>query len=201
MRKTKTVVCARGKRDFKWSLQVSWTIILVAGLLGTPLKASANESSGVPSIAGVVAAVHDGDTFTIGKQKIRVFGIDAPELNQQCGADAVHARGPSPCVPCGHQSRDALSHLIAGKEVTCTKRGQSYDRMVAECRFGELNIGLWMLSHGEAVTYRQFLKKRDRRDYLGAEAAAKGERAGIWSQTFIPPADWRRHKMRLECER
>jgi endonuclease YncB( thermonuclease family) len=37
------------------------------------------------TISGAVARVHDGDTFTLEDgTKIRAFGIDAPELNQQC---------------------------------------------------------------------------------------------------------------------
>ena len=72
------------------------------------------------AITGTVTAVHDGDTFTIdGTTKIRVFGIDAPELRQACRVDAIHAPGPSPCVPCGEDARRALDKLILGK-VTCS---------------------------------------------------------------------------------
>jgi endonuclease YncB( thermonuclease family) len=52
------------------------------------------------SLAGLVTAVHDGDTFTLdGRTKIRVFGTDAPKLHQQRGADAIHTSG--------HSSHDA----------------------------------------------------------------------------------------------
>jgi len=180
---------------------VSVVACLVAALTASAQAASNHSNNKVQVLSGAVTDVHDGDTFTIGKQKIRVFGIDAPELNQKCRADAIYKEGPSPCVPCGHQARGALSKLIAGKELTCTKRGQSYDRVVAECTLGDLNIGLWMLSHGQAVSYRQFLKKHDVHDYLGAEASAKSNGVGLWSVTFIPPEDWRRHRARLECER
>ena len=156
----------------------------------------------VVRIDGVVAKVHDGDTFTlVGGQKIRVFGIDAPELHQQCRADAIHAPGPSPCVPCGEAARQALEELILGKEVRCESRGQSYDRVVGECAVGKVQIGPWMLTHGNAVVYEQFLRKKDKTSYLGAEAGAKRANEGIWALTFVPPSDWRNHKERLECER
>jgi endonuclease YncB( thermonuclease family) len=153
-------------------------------------------------ISGVVTAVHDGDTFTIdGRTKIRVFGIDAPELRQQCRLDAIHRPGPSPCVPCGEHARDALAGLLMGKTVTCVDRGKSYDRAVGECTVGKIEVGLWMLSSGQAFVYRQFLKKGDRSAYNGAEASARRAAEGVWSMTVIPPADWRNHKARLECER
>jgi hypothetical protein len=83
-------------------------------------------------IVGIVTAVHDGDTFSIGKQRIRVFGIDAPELHQMCAARA----DASSCAPCGETARRALSAMILGKEVRCTDRGRSYDRVVGECTVG-----------------------------------------------------------------
>lgn len=153
------------------------------------------------TITGMVTRVHDGDTFSIGERRIRVFGIDAPELNQQCRADAIYDAGPSVCVACGTASRDHLATLILDKEVSCTRRGKSYDRIVAECSVGEIHIGPWMLSHGFATTYKDFLTRRDLHEYGGAEAAAKRAGAGLWSMTFIPPADWRNRKARLECER
>ena len=153
------------------------------------------------SFDGKVVAVHDGDTFTlVGGQKIRVFGIDAPELRQQCRADAIHTPGPSPCVPCGEASRLALEELILNKEVHCEDRGRSYDRLVGECTIGKVQVGPWMLSHGWAVAYESFLKKTDKPAYMGAQSGAKRANEGIWAMTWVPPAQWRK-RARLECER
>jgi endonuclease YncB( thermonuclease family) len=170
------------------------------GLLAVVMVVVATSST-ASALTGKVTAIHDGDTFSIGHTKIRVFGIDAPELHQQCRLDAIYNPGPSPCVPCGEQARDKLAGLVLGKEVICIDRGKSYDRIVGECSVGKIQIGPWMLSSGQAVAYTQFLKKGDRAAYIGAEASAKRAAEGLWSETFIPPADWRNHKMRLECER
>ena len=55
------------------------------------------------AISGKVVSIHDGDTITIlqDKQqiKVRLFGIDAPELKQ----------------PYGKKSKQFLANLIAGK--------------------------------------------------------------------------------------
>lgn len=62
--------------------------------------------------------VIDGDTISIGKQKIRLAGIDAPELHN----------------PYGKQAKWALVELCKGQNVTAKLTGEtSYDRVVAKC--------------------------------------------------------------------
>lgn len=152
-------------------------------------------AAAAPLLTGTVTAVHDGDTFTLSSgQRVRVFGIDAPELRQLCSP------APGQCVPCGQVSRQALSDLILGKPLTCRSRGKSYDREVAECSVDGVAIGPWMLERGQAKAYRQYLRKSDRA-YLAAEKQAKAARAGLWSVEMAVPADWRNRKARLECER
>ena len=62
--------------------------------------------------------VIDGDTIVIGKQKIRLAGIDAPELHN----------------PYGKQAKWALIDLSKGQDITAQLTGElSYDRVVAKC--------------------------------------------------------------------
>ena len=62
--------------------------------------------------------VIDGDTIAIGKQKIRLAGIDAPELNK----------------PYGKQAKYALIELCKGNYINAHLTGEtSYDRVVAKC--------------------------------------------------------------------
>jgi len=62
--------------------------------------------------------VIDGDTIAIGKQKIRLAGIDAPELNK----------------PYGKKAKWALVELCKGQNITAKLTGEtSYDRVVAKC--------------------------------------------------------------------
>ena len=70
-----------------------------------------------------VVKVIDGDTFIVnrkvdGTNKVRLANVDAPELHQYGG----------------RQSANALKRLIAGKQVTLTPIGRSYDRIVADVR-------------------------------------------------------------------
>ena len=72
----------------------------------------------VPVAAGALAApylagsgeveVVDGDGLRLGDKRIRLWGIDAPEMDQSCEAD-----GKS--YPCGERSRDALAGIIAAR--------------------------------------------------------------------------------------
>jgi endonuclease YncB( thermonuclease family) len=69
-------------------------------------------------ISGVPSRVHDGDTLTINKQSIRLFGIDAPELKE----------------PYGFLSRNYLRALTKGVEISCKLTGKTtYKRVVARC--------------------------------------------------------------------
>lgn len=145
---------------------------------------------------GQASRVSDGDTFTLSSEtRIRLFGIDAPELNQKCKRDNA-------CEPCGQMSRDALASLTQGNLI-CEPRGKSYDRVVARCVVGDKDIALEMIKSGHAMVYGQYVKKRDllRAMYLDAEAKAKKEKVGIWATEMIPPDQWRRNRARLECER
>ena len=116
-------------------------------------------------------------------------------MKQQC------LRGRA-CAPCGARARDVLGGLAKG-ELQCESRGKSYDRVVARCNAGGVDLALAMVESGQAIVYGRYIKKRDpiRARYLDAEATARKAGIGIWGETIIPPEDWRRHKARLQCER
>jgi endonuclease YncB( thermonuclease family) len=62
------------------------------------------------SVAGV-ASVIDGDTIEIHGERIRLFGIDAPESGQHCTRDGVTYR-------CGKDAAFALADKIGRRVVT-----------------------------------------------------------------------------------
>ena len=70
-----------------------------------------------PTITGKCYVI-DGDTIAIGKQKIRLAGIDAPELNK----------------PYGKQAKWKMVEICKGQNITACLTGEtSYDRVVAKC--------------------------------------------------------------------
>src|SRR6185295_14474596 len=74
------------------------------------------------------ASVIDGDTIEIHDQRIRLFGIDAPESRQTCEAAGQTYR-------CGQQAVLALADRIGQRIVVCEGRDvDRYGRIVAVCR-------------------------------------------------------------------
>jgi endonuclease YncB( thermonuclease family) len=127
----------------------------------------------------LVPRIHDGDTFYDASGKgWRLWGADALELRQWCNGRA-----------CGENARDALVELIGGREVTCERRGKSYDRTVGQCFVDGMDLGREMVRAGWAF---------DEPDYSNGlysydETLARDRRRGMWSYTGVMrPSEWRR---------
>jgi endonuclease YncB( thermonuclease family) len=133
------------------------------------------------------AHVVDGDSVEVGGARVRLFGIDAPEMQQACRTNTGAAYG------CGEKARFALQQLAEGRQVSCAVKGTDrYHRALAVCAVagGSDDLGRDMVRAGEAVVYR-----RGERLYDPEERDARAARRGIWAGTFQDPADFRReHK-------
>jgi len=133
--------------------------------------------------------ITDGDTLRqIGESKIRLEGIDAPEIKQVC-----YNKLKNP-YPCGELSRSKLASIInmkQKKKIYCYySEKDRYNRYLAECFVGRdsaYNINKIMVRTGHAVAYLRYSKK-----YLSDQEYAKKEKLGIWQGTFVLPEEWRR---------
>ena len=131
-------------------------------------------------IAGA-ARVVDGDTLEVRGEKLRLQGIDAPEMAQTCEANGRP-------VACGKLAASHLSELIGSRPLDCAIEGKDrYGRGLARCRAEGRDIAETMTRDGWAVSDRRYSDGR----YHGAEAAAKAGRRGIWAMKFEDPAEWR----------
>ena len=128
-------------------------------------KSSRSESGNSSKLHGTVSvsSVCDGDTFVTDKNKIRIWGINAPEHTQP----GYWAAGVK------------LEKLIGGREITCIKRqsGMSYDREVMQCHIGKKDIGREMVKAGLAKEMKNFSKGY----YTASETSAKKAGRGLWS--------------------
>lgn len=133
--------------------------------------------------------LQDGDSFTMGSTRIRLFGIDAFEGDQDC------PRAGGGIFPCGVSGKMALDRLIRGREVTCSRRDvDRYDRIVATCRVGEVDLARRMVEDGWALAYRRYS-----RDYVAAEEAARKAGRGVWAAPgFVEPWEFRARKREAE---
>ncbi len=136
-------------------------------------------------LLGTVIAVHDGDTITLqnesGQKKIRLAGIDAPELKQ----------------PYGVESRRALREVVLDKQVRVeTAKIDKFGRVVGRVILDGQDINLKQLQLGMAWVYRAYLKelsKEDRATYLEAEAQSKVTPVGLWKDSNpVEPWIWRK---------
>jgi endonuclease YncB( thermonuclease family) len=129
------------------------------------------------------ARIIDGDTLEIAAQRIRLHGIDAPEMRQSC-------RKGSDSWPCGAEATKALRSMIQDAEVTCQERDRDrYGRIVAVCFARGEDLNAAMVRRGWALAYRRYSV-----DYVDVETSARAARAGLWAGEFVPPWDWRRGK-------
>lgn len=161
----------RGRRFGKSGIQSLVIALALAGGAGLVLKPSGRSLEGR-------AQVTDGDTIRIGDTRVRLKGIDAPEMEQRC---ACLRR----TYACGETSRQALINLVSGETVRCRPAGRDrYQRILARCTVDGKDIGEQMVEQGWAVSYG--------RDYELQEFRAQSRSAGLWSGEFERPQDWRR---------
>lgn len=147
-------------------------LLAVVPGLAAPLRAE--------TITARVIRVSDGDTVTIlignrrNTERVRLYGIDAPETAQPYGAEA----------------RKKLSSLVDSKlvSISFTERDQ-YNRIVGTIQFNGKNINLEMVRSGFAWHYKRYC---DDQRFADAERAARRARAGLWRDARpVPPWQFR----------
>ena len=101
---------------------------------------------------GTQVRVIDGDTIVLSELRIRLQGIDAPEMTQEC-----RDKKSIKVYKCGETAKEYLIKLIETREVACTDEGlDKYRRQLAYCYVGDINLNREMVncdkwSHGRVV--------------------------------------------------
>src|SRR6202171_6478423 len=125
-----------------------WLALIVLWTAAVPAFAQTDSDIGGAGTSHGFA-VSDGDTVKFGKQRIRLFGIDAPEKTQPCD-DGHWYPGPL--------AAKALIAFIAGRPVSCHQ--VDYDRKnnrpIAVCFAGKDDLQALMVSAGWAWAYTAF---------------------------------------------
>lgn len=141
--------------------------------------ASCGRTTGEQILQGAVTDVHDGDTLTVaGIHRVRLAGVDAPELSQNFGA----------------QSRSALKTLALGQVVSVAysdtdRYGRLLGRVFAP---GCVDVNWRLVQTGAAWFYRAYqcdLQPAQRLSLDAAERFARAAREGLWAEPS-PVAPW-----------
>ena len=158
-----------------WPRALISSLTILAGC-GLSLGACGDERARAPQAALVVQVV-DGDTVVLaGGLKVRVLGIDAPEIEKDgCPADFL-----------AHQAKAALTELTLNRTV-----GLSYDRLRYD-HYGRLLAYLWLSDQtlvnaelvrlGMARVYFIAPNLRYREVLLAAQQEAIQAQRGVWQQ-------------------
>lgn len=146
-----------------------------------PAPAPVREPAG--DVVGV-ASVVDGDTLDIHGQRVRLWGIDAPESSQTCTVAGKVAR-------CGQAAALALADYLGQRAVSCTRKDTDrYGRMVGVCSVSGVEVNRWQVEQGNALAYVQY----GGAVYNEAEARARAARLGVWAGSFVEPWNYRKAK-------
>jgi endonuclease YncB( thermonuclease family) len=119
-------------------------------------------------IACTAPAVHDGDTLRCGPERVRLFGVDAPELR----------RGKTAAEPLAYEARDELIRLTRGRVACRFVDRDRYGRFVGKCWSNATSdVNAAMIRSGLATEYRRYSKGA----YARAEGEAQAAGRGYWA--------------------
>ena len=140
-----------------------------------------------------ISKVIDGDTVQIDNFKIRLEGIDAPEMRQKCKREFLKISSTIGFIfykdyNCGEVSKKKLKDKINKSEIKCISSSKDrYKRHIATCFKEQTNLNQWMVRNGYAIAYRRYNKK-----YIPDEDFAKENKLGLWKGKFMDPEKWRK---------
>lgn len=129
------------------------------------LRDAANTDRVAPErISGRPTRIVDGDTFRFGELRVRLAGVDAPEMD----------------TPHGEPARRHLESLVAAGPIRCRDTGgRTHGRIVARCTLADgRDLDAAMVEDGWAVDMPAFTGGRHLWRQLRATLDRRGMHAG-----------------------
>ena len=168
------------------ALALSVGVVVGLAALGSLLDHDGAEARGVATQATIVgpARVIDGDTVEIRGTRIRIQGIDAPEMDDTC------LRPDGTSWACGVWSTEAARTRFGGRTLQCEDLGErTWGRVVARCLYGEVDVAAAMVEKGAARACPRFAQQHAHsRGYMDIERGALAAGRGIFDGTPPPLA-------------
>jgi endonuclease YncB( thermonuclease family) len=107
------------------------------------------------TLDGRRAVIIDGDTFALGREKIRIENIDAPEsFRSRCEAELELAL----------RAKERLATLLRSGPIIITRSGEDrYRRTLARIQVGDRDVGQVLVREGLALPWRGSATAREER--------------------------------------
>lgn len=140
---------------------------------------AAISQAALADLMGQVVGVPDGDTVTLrvdgANLRVRLDGIDAPELGQ----------------PYGKSARRSLAEICRGKAASAVERGKDDEgRILASVRCGEVDANAEQVRRGMAWVHLRYVPFGS--PLYEAETNARLQKLGLWrAKEPVPPWEWR----------
>ena len=141
-------------------------------------------------VKGRVIRVVDGDTIILQEMngkiiKVRLLGIDAPELDQ----------------PFGYESSALLTSFVENKMVyVASNKKDRYQRLLGKVLMKEKDINYQLIKNGYAWHFKRYSSNQKKNDvllYADAEKEAQQFRRGLWKALSpTPPWEWRKKSVK-----
>ncbi|MGY6412464.1 MAG: thermonuclease family protein [Alkalilacustris sp.] len=167
-------------------MALSVGVVVGLAALGGLLEYDGAEARGVAPQASIVgpARVIDGDTVEISGTRIRIQGIDAPEMDDTC------LRPDGSAWACGVWSTEAARERFGGRTLQCEDLGErTWGRVVARCLYDGVDVAAAMVEKGAARACPRFAQQHAHsRGYMEIERSAAAEGRGIFDGTPPPLA-------------
>lgn len=134
------------------------------------------------TVPGGSFRIIEGDVLSLGNLRVRLVGIDAPEVAQQC----MTADGG--LWECAAEAEDRIRDMLRSADrVECFSNEQdSYGHYLASCKADGLDVGALLVAEGLAWP------DEDQGHYLSEAAQAQAAGRGIWQAETPTPAEWRK---------
>ena len=174
-------------------------------LIKIPKEDRILKQTSVSILKGKVVDVVNGNIFELDTgESIRLYGIDSPELEQECilQTEVKNENNETSIkekvIKCGLNSKLKLIELILNKKISCLIKGQDgYKRYIGDCKIEienkkkkyKMNINKEMVLSGNSIAYQMHTDK-----YIDDENIAKNDNIGIWTTTFENPFEYRKRK-------
>lgn len=131
------------------------------------------------AITGAINVI-DGETLEIENQRIKLWGVDAPDLGQIC------KNNDGAGYECGKEAAAALSRWLTELQpVHCQPRGNdNVGNIIAICytSTGD-DIASWMVRNGYAVDWPKYSNGF----YGVSEKQAQSNKSGVWQHNEAAP--------------